>query len=750
MKQVASLTAEPWRATDDDGQLGDSLREALALLRRNLFRMFAVGLIFALTGLILAQRMDRLFKSNVQLMVERPVVSPIEVEQAVGRVDLGYVDGQILLLTSDDMLRRVIDEAELLAEPWFQPTEPGPVRLIINAIKALIPTARGTPGTADPQDRATLGALRQLADAVSVRREGETNVIRIDASATSPELAQRIAATMAQVYQDMRLEFRSAEARLLTDWVDARANELRGKLAEAERAATTYRIENNLIGIKDGSGLSDQQLTELNAELIRSRADLAQKRASFEQAQAVLLGGDPGSLPEVQASDIVADLRGEQLELQRRLADASQLGQANSPRLAQINNQLDLVESQITDEIRRIAQMLNNEMAALSSRTVLLEEALQRAGGQSGTDSLTAVRLRELERQVEAYRLQYERYLNNAGMAADLSTFATSGALVVSAASFPLEPFYPPTKVFVILGFLLGVGLVLVYALLRDALKREFASIAGVEADLGLPVLSVLPRLPSGQEGYKIVRSDPFTAYSEAVSLLRQSLTGPGQGKTPIVLITSAEETVGKTTLAASLGESANASGKRVLMVDADLRFAGLSALYDMENAVGLCDILRGGDCLPEDEVGRDVLDVIPAGDLRGRSPSVYLDTPHFEQFLRVASRFYDLVIIDGPPVGNLADCRIMAEHCNEIVMVMRAERTPREALRSAIRHLPQRKLSGVVVTEADPASKTGQWTLSGTAVSSYMRQPAKRKSPPTVSPRAARTETTLLRPEDA
>jgi len=745
VKQVGSFAGDPWRGSGEDTNLGESLRGALTMVRRNLVRMIAAGLIFAIAGLVMSQRVDKLYKSRVQLMIERPAVSPIENEQALARLDLGFVDSQMLLLASDDMLRKVIDRTDLLEEPSFQPTAPSMVRRLITAVKGLIPATAAAPEAADPQQRQMTGAVKKLGEDIIIRREGETNVIRIDVSATSPKLAQRIAATLAQAYQDLRLDYREQEAVRLSAWIDRRAEELREKLAEAEQAATTYMIENNLIGGNGVGGVNQQQMVELNEELIRSRADLAQKRASFEQAQAVLSGGDPASLPEVQASEIVVNLRGEQLALERRMQDAQQLGRADTPRIEQINSQITLVERQLQGEIGRITEMLRNQTAALESRTRILEEALASAGGESETGSRSAVRLRELERIVASYRQQYERYLNNTGMAADLRTFATSGTHIVSGASLPLEPYYPPTKVFMVLGFLAGTGLVLVSALVRDALRREYRSVADAEDDLGLPVLSVLPQLQGRESGPDNVRSAPFSAYSEAVGLLRQSLHGAGSDKTSIVLVTSAEENVGKTTVAASLGESARASGRSVLLVDADLRFAGLSALYGMEETPGLCEILRGISCLPDEVDMNAVLDVIPAGDLKGRSPVDYLETSHLGSFLRQAAEFYDLVIVDAPPIGNLADCRLLAAHCTEIVVLMRAGKTSRDAMRSAIRQIPPRKVSGVVVTDVDLRDTSGAWSLSGGTISSYIPREPRRMRKADGLPTVERLLTTTL-----
>ncbi|TNF14322.1 MAG: hypothetical protein EP320_07310 [Rhodobacteraceae bacterium] len=744
MKHLPAFSPDGGRDPYRDPELAEVLRAAAMLLWRNLWAMVLTGLVFAALGLVMAQRVDKLYRSSTQLMIERPVSSPIEVEQGgTGGIDAGYVEGQVLLLSSDDMLRKVVEQADLLEEPSFQTQPPSLLRQGINWVKSLVPAPAPSAPAASEEERRMISAVNTLSDLVSVDREGETNVVTIRASATSPRLAQRIAQTLAQSYITLRLDQREAEARGLSDWIDARASELRDKLSEAERAATAYRIENNLIGDAQGTGLGGQQLTELNAELIRSRADLAQKRASLEQAQQVLSGGgDPASLPEVQASPIIQALRETQMQLELRAEDAARIGREDNPRLSQIQRQIAAVEQQRRDEIGRIAQVLANETEALESRARLLSEALALAGGETGQESRDALKLRELERIVEAYRTRYERYLNNAGLASELQSFDTSGTQIVSAASLPLEPYYPPTKVFMILGFLGGVALVLIVALVRNALGRGFASIEEVENELGLRVLSALPLLSERQSGPDVIRREPFSDFSETVSVLRQSLMASAQEMragtgAPVVLITSAEDNVGKTTVAASLGEAASAAGKRVLVVDADLRFAGLTALYDMEDSPGLCEILRGQNWLPDIEPPEGgSLEVMPAGALRGRQPSGYFETPHLRTFLRAAAAEYDFVVVDGPPVANLADCRILARECSAVGVVMRVGRTSRDVMRAAIRQLPRQKLAGVIVTGVPPQDPAGRWSLGGGYTSSAIR--AVSTEPRRVSPATA------------
>lgn len=713
-----------------DSSFEEALRQSFSLLRRSLGLMLLLGMIFASVTLYLTMQMERTYKSTAQLMIERSATSPIEVDQSSAQsADSGYVGGQILVMMSNDSLMQVIERADLLNEPDFQSTPPSGFQKAISWVKSLVPGQQvsADSGEADSSpDLATLKALRVLKTAVVVEREGDTNVVSIVVRASSPSLAQRIGTAMLDNYIEMRHATREMDAQNLNNWIDARSNELRDQLTEAERAVTAYRIANNLIGDTNKASVSDQQLSEISAELIRARADLAQKRASYERFQQVRAeNGDLSSLPEVQSSAIVMALRETLLDLQLREQDAVQIGRSDNARLAQIQRQLVLVEQQLDQEVLRVASVLLNETYALENRTRILTTALEQAGGQSGLETQNAVGLRELERVAEAYRVRYERYLNNAGVANELSTLPTNATRVVSFASLPVLPIYPPTKVFLVLSFLLGVGLALIIRLVRDTLSGEFTSLEQIERALGTKVLSVLPRLAKGRVARDVIHMEPFSPFSEAISVLRQNLRLQARKlkkdtSAQVVLITSAGESVGKTSIASSFAESASAGGQRVLLVDADLRFAGLSEFYNVDDGDGLCDILRGATWMADDATVDDGMSIIPAGDLGGRQPADCLASPHLGQFLNRARQAYDLVVIDGPPVANLADCKILADVCDQVAIVLHIGETTLDDMRGTLRQLPSKKIAGIIVNQVDPKETSAVWNIGGSQVGTY------------------------------
>jgi capsular exopolysaccharide synthesis family protein len=559
-------------------------------------------------------------------------------------------------------------------------------------------------------DKATLTARKILSDAMSVSREGDTNVVSITLRANSPRLAHDLANTVARTYMDLRLEQRREAARAFSDWIDTRAEELRQQVTEAESAVTDYRLANGLLSDNEGASLSEQQLTELNAELIKSRADLAQKEAALRRARAVLAdGGDIRSLPEVQTSEIVTELRNQLLALEQRERDLSATSSQNNPRLTQVRQQYAAMQAQLDDEISLLVETLGNEVETLQSRTELLTEALSQAGGASRIETQTSLGLRQLERVAEAYRERYQRYLDNAGLAAELQSFSTSGSQIVTSASIPLDPYAPATRVLVILSFIFGAVAAILIGLARDALDTKFRSARQVEDLLGVKVRALVPNLQPGEKIPEVVETQPQSLFSETISVLRFLLFSATarNGRAPVFLMTSAGAEEGKTSIAASLALSASQAGKKVLLVDADLRRAGLTTLYDMRGEVGFADILLGNGWEAPDIMARGVLDVLPAG-IETDMPVHALESPRLAQFLELAREAYDLVVIDGPPTAHLADCTILSEQSDQLFFVIRWGRTERDDALRALQRLPREKIAGVVMNDCPPSEENG------------------------------------------
>lgn len=692
------------RGLEQDMTLAELFRQSLSFVRRNFWRITLLGFLFAVAALYAALNIERLYKSSAQLMIERPATNPIEEENPTfPAIGTSYVDGQILVIQADDTLLRIVEKADLTSEPFFQSQPPNIVELAIRYIKQLVPSdhqkGRGPLPEGAP-DPAALSARKALDDALTVSREGDTNVITIDVRANSPKLAHRVTEAVVATYVDLRISQRRADALQMSDWIDARAEELRQEVEIAEKSVTDFRVKHGLIGEADGASLSDQQITELNAELVRARGELALKRAAHERAQTLLEeGGDILGLPEVQSSDILTELRQQLFQVELRERDLSATSRGDNARLEQVRQTRAAIERQIDRQVRRIVNVLGNEVETLENRTRLLGEALLRASGQSKIEIRNNVDLQQLERVAEAYRLRYQRYLDNAGLAEELSSFSTSGTQVVTSATTPLEPVYPPIKVFVILGFVFGAMIAVLWGLAREALDTTFRTVAQIESALGVQILVQLPKLDKRQAIPEIIEAEPLSPFTETVAALRYSVSADHQDDdtAPVIYLASTAPFEGKTSIAAALATSGSVAGQKVLLIDGDLRRAGLSELYGLDGEIGLADILQGADWQPSTDVEDGVLDVLPAGILTDM-PINALESPKLSEFLQQARQDYDLIVIDGPPAANVADCAILSRHSDRILFAVRWGQTQVDAARRALTRLSRKKLAGVVL----------------------------------------------------
>jgi len=714
----------------DEASLSEVFRQSLRFLRRYVW--FILLLAFAFAGLMAfaTQNIERLYKSSVQLMIEPVGPSPIEAETtSFASTETGYVDGQILLIEAEDTLLRVVERGNLTTIPFFQPRLPNAAERTISRIEALIIGAREVaPNLPEVgPSRESLFAKNILSDSVSINREGDTNVITIGVRANSATLARNIAALVAETYVAIRLLQRQEDARAISDWIDARAEELRQQVSTAEEAVTDYRIRNSLMNGEEGGSLNDQQLTEVNAELIRSRADLAQKKAALARAREVTdSGGDILSLPEVQASGIVSELRSQLLLIQLRERDLSVSPNQSSPRLTQIRQQTEAMLQQLNDEVVRIVATLGNEVEVLESRTALLTEALSDAGGQSKIETQINLELRQLERVAEAYRQRYQRYLDNGGLAVELKSFTTNGIKFVTTATVPIGPFYPNIAVFVVLGFMMGTSAAIVIALARDALDSTFRSARQVEDLLGVKVRAQIPQLKSGAIIPDIVEKDPLAPFSETISVLRYMMFAAGSedDRAPVFLITSNAAGEGKTSIAASLAVSAKIAGHNVLLIDADMRRAGLTSMYGFDGDAGFAEILEGDPWEAPDLIGRGCLDILPAGILNGM-PLTALESQHLPRFIDLARQSYDLIVIDGPPVAYIADCTILSKYSDQLLFVVRWGTTQREQALRGFERLPRIKVTGAVMNYCPPKEENGL----GSTYKMYSRANRKRSN---------------------
>lgn len=632
-------------------------------------------------------------------------------------LDLGNVDSQISVIQSINLLRHVVEKEKLTQDPEFgMPAKPGLSRALLGLIGIAREEEPVRPlGKSEiPPD--ILLAIIRLRNALDVQRVNRTYVLSIAVTSEDPLKAARLANAVADSYVVDQLEARYDTAKRASAWLAERMETLRDQLRQSEEAVTKFRRDNNLTALtNDGKlSISEQQLSELNAKLVSARAETAERRAKFEQAQQVQLkGGNVQAIPDVVRSTVISSLRTQQAEVARKEADLAARYSETYPLLVNARAERRNIEASISAEVARIIANLKNDFDVARAREESLQASLVQLTGASGMDSNIGIKLRELERANVANRTLYENFLSRAKITQEQSTLEERESRVISPATRPSIASFPKTSLIgslsLLLGLMLGVGL----ALSLDMLNAGFTTPRQVEEKLGRAVLASVPELKESDrrvngavlEPPRYLAQKPLSRYAEAVRSIRMGVQMADVDRPPkILLMTSSIPQEGKSTLAISLAYSAARAGLKVVLIDGDLRHPTMSKFFGREKDRGLVDLLTG--TAPPEECFQtiDGISVLGAG-ARSQNPPDLLGSARMKDLLEQLRSVSDYIIIDSPPVGPVVDAKVLAQFADKVIFVVRWQSTTRESVAQNLGSFPDsRKIAGIVLNHVNDA----------------------------------------------
>ncbi len=411
------------------------------------------------------------------------------------------------------------------------------------------------------------------------------------------------------------------------------------------------------------------------------------------------------------------------------LLNTSKYGSAN-PKLSDDQASLDSVNAQIKSEVKRIGERAANDYKA----SELVEDNMRAVYEQErkSADNLNnkAIELLIARQEATDARTLYQTLFSHLKEAGVIEGLRSSNISVVDAGKTPSKPL-PDVLIVLALSLVLGCFVGVAGAMFAEATSDRVEGIATIENALRTKILAVLPRVQpavmrrrlasGGQESgvAKLALLDgPNTAYIEAIRGLRTSLLLSRDGPSAkTILITSAAEKEGKSTLSLNLAAVLALNGSRVLLVDADLRSAGLSGYMGfarqtsglIENAPeGLSEALSGSEepsvITPFSDFPK--LSVLPAGSTP-TYPSELLGTERMRVLARAWANNYDYVLIDSPPVLAVTDALILGRLADTTLLVARHEQSTQKSVERAyeILHDIEGRNVGIVVNGVERSS---------------------------------------------
>jgi polysaccharide biosynthesis transport protein len=373
------------------------------------------------------------------------------------------VESETRILTSDKVLRRVIDSEQLTSDPEFAP----PSRSLMTTLREAVGL-----GSAAKAGDAELAALRQLQKSVTAKRGERTYVVDLMVDTADPQKSARVANAIAQAYLDEQADARAEAARRVTGSLFSRLSELRERVRDAEELLERYKREHNMVGAS-GRLVDEQQFAELNNQWGMAKARTTEAKSRYEQLQRQQGGGaDPGATAEAVASNTIARLREQYATVARQEANlAAELGPRH-PWVIDARAQVRNAQQLIKEELTRVAEANRNDYERALATEGSLASSLDALKRKAMDTSLAFVKLRELERESEASRAVYESFLGRAREMREQERLDTANVRVLSDAQPPQDRAWPPRRLIMFLGALMagalgGIGLAYVVELVR-------------------------------------------------------------------------------------------------------------------------------------------------------------------------------------------------------------------------------------------------------------------------------------------
>ena len=584
--------------------------------------------------------------------------------------------------------------------------------------------------------RSVTDAARVLQSRLSVEPIDETRLVAIRVTDRDPERAAVLANEVATAYIEKTHEERAESTVHALRWLGEQLDNLRSQLDESEYSLHRFKQEHNVLSVsmEDRQNLVASDIQHFNEALTKARTRRIELQARLARIRRLTEDGAEEEAAAAFPDNATINSLRENLrqKLSQRDGLATRYG-PNHQQMRQVTTEIEGLRLQLRSEMDGVLRAADADVHEVHRIETGLRSALDEAHAAGLDLNLREIEYQRLNRARENNAKLYSLVLERTTETDLTRMFRSTHVRRLDEALLPTAPISPRFSVNAAAGVGAGLALGLALAFLLGRLDRRLKTVADVEA-LGMTILGILPRIEEGFEAQPayaskaqrrrrarssaddgpsrdlFVHTHPMSAAAECCRTIRTNLTFMSADD-PIrsLVITSASPREGKTTVTTNVAISLAQSGKRVLVIDTDLRRPRIHRAFGVSGSRGVTSVIVGEESLLSVAATTDIpnLYVLPCGPVPP-NPSELLHSHKFNALIRDALEHYDRVIFDSPPLGAVTDAAVLAPQVDAALVVVKAHRTTREALSSALRQLRDvgAKVVGGVLNDIDPRRK--------------------------------------------
>ena len=701
---VPSFEADEADKVPDLLEYGRVIKKRRATILTIAFVVFTIGL-FA----TLKEKPVYRARVLVEIQKENPDIPTLQELFQVESISDTYLETQYRILKSENLARRVIADLKLdrlteFYQPAFWWTRPKQEASLSPAVDA--------GGNVSPEAVIDNEVLKKFQDRLDVEPLKRSRLVEVSFESNDRNLAAQVVNTLAATYIQQNLEARWQASQKASEWLSQQLLGMKSKLEKSEDDLQQYARDNGLLFLETDKGTSEnivtQRLRQLQEELTKSQADRYEKESLYLLVQQ----GDFASLPGVFNNKLMQDLTEKLAELERERSRLTSIFNPDYPQVKEIQSQIDESQTTLSGERERAAKAITNDYRAAVGRENMLQQAFKDQQREADLIAEKSVQYNILKREADTNKQLYVGLLEKLKETGVSTSMKATNIRVIDPAYPPKKPDSPRIPLNLSLALLLGLSLGIGAAFLQEHLDNSFKTAGEIERFLQLPALASVPAIESSTNGNghglyararhlandkhrstsivpswnRIEGNGQNTPLAEAFHELRTSvLLSTAKHPPRTLLVTSAKGGEGKTTVAANLAVSLAQLGEKVLLIDADLRRPSLHKFFGVANTSGLVNFLTGSPDWRSllSQAAPIGLFVLPSGPVPP-NPADLLSSEYMPLLIREATKEYKFVVLDSPPLLNLADSRVLATLVDGVILVVGGGITPRELVHRA------------------------------------------------------------------
>ena len=684
------------------------LRYIAATIRSNLLLIVAIITVVLGTALVATLLDTPRYTANTTIQINDSSDRVIGENDDQTAQESNLYDVDRFLKTQTDILRsrglaqRVALKLKLQSRPEF-----------LTAMEAK------SPGAGAPPEDVRNAVVGLLQGNLKVNLPRDSRIVTISFESADPDISAEIANAFATEFIQANLQRKFDSSSYAREFVANQLAEAKQRVERAERDLNDYSRSTGLIRTGDAAGeasaaatggsITAASLLQLNQAANQATATRVAAEGRWRAIASVPLLSSREVLGNATVSGLMTDRATTQAELQRELSKHLE----DYPTVREKRAQLVRLDAELQSAAQSVRNSVRAEMLAAQGTEQALLAKLESVKGETLREQDKTVQYGLLKREADTNRTLYDGLLKRYNELNATAGIASSNISIIDSAERPSVPTSPSMMKNLLLALLVGAGLAALTLFVRDQLDDAIRVPEDVEPKLRLPLLGVVPKA-TGQDPDREM-GDPKSPISEAYNSLRAALLySTSAGLPQVLLVTSAQSAEGKTTTSFAIAASLARMGRKVALIDADLRRPSIHRRFGLSNDRGLTDLLTSGDPVESAILAtpQENLFVIASGPIPP-SPTELISSPRMEHVIQELARNYDLVVIDSPPILGLADAPALSALADGVVFVVESDRGRRGSLKTALRRLRAMRpiLLGAVLTKFDPARSGNRYS---------------------------------------